>query len=284
MPGESVEELNRPETAWARLAEFGLTPDNATLERHVMYTFRARWADEWRKDRVLLAGDAAHLMPPFAGQGMCAGIRDAENLLWKLDAVLGGRRGRRPAGHLRPRAHPARALLDRVLHGPGPGDLRDRSRGRGRPRPAAAGRDRGPRRSPRPRRSRRTSVPGSPGPTRRRATSPTRATSPSTAAAGASTTCSATAGPCSPVPGRWPLLDDETRAWAQHQRIRFFEIGDGAPVSDDDGTYATYFAELDAEVAVVRPDHYLYDAGAASELVPLLGRLRAHLGADVAVA
>ena len=85
-------------------------------------------------------------------------------------------------------------------------------------------------------------------------------------------------------PGALASLDEETRAWADHQRIRFFEIGDGAPVSDDDGTYATYFAELDAEVAVVRPDHYLYDAGAASELVPLLGRLRAHLGADVAVA
>ena len=66
--------------------------------------------------------------------------------------------------------------------------------------------------------------------------------------------------------------------------MRFVEIGEGAPVSDDEGTYAAWFDELDADAVVVRPDFYVYDAGAASELVPLLGRLRAHLGVDVAVA
>jgi 2-polyprenyl-6-methoxyphenol hydroxylase-like FAD-dependent oxidoreductase len=93
LPGESVEELNNSETAWRLLAPWGLTPDNAVLERHTVYTFQARWAEQWRSGRVLIAGDAAHLMPPFAGQGMCSGIRDAANLAWKLDLVLSGRAG-----------------------------------------------------------------------------------------------------------------------------------------------------------------------------------------------
>lgn len=91
LPGESIEELNRPETAWRLLEPHGITPDSATMHRHSVYTFRAQWVDQWRRGRVLLAGDAAHLMPPFAGQGMCAGIRDAANLVWKLDLVLRGR-------------------------------------------------------------------------------------------------------------------------------------------------------------------------------------------------
>lgn len=90
MPHETIQEMNTPEYAWRRMAEWGLTPDNSTMERHAVYTFRARWAYEWRRGRLLLAGDAAHLMPPFAGQGMCAGLRDAGNLVWRLDRVLSG--------------------------------------------------------------------------------------------------------------------------------------------------------------------------------------------------
>ena len=91
LPSETVEELNAEETAWRLLEPWGITTGTATLERHTVYTFQARWCDTWRKGRLLLAGDSAHLMPPFAGQGMCSGLRDAVNLAWKLDLVLDGR-------------------------------------------------------------------------------------------------------------------------------------------------------------------------------------------------
>jgi 2-polyprenyl-6-methoxyphenol hydroxylase-like FAD-dependent oxidoreductase len=90
LPGENTEMLNSPETAWELLAPWGLTPENAAMERHTVYRFQARLAQKWRDGRALIAGDAAHLMPPFAGQGMCSGFRDANNLAWRLDLVLRG--------------------------------------------------------------------------------------------------------------------------------------------------------------------------------------------------
>jgi resorcinol 4-hydroxylase (NADPH) len=90
LPGESIDELNREETAWHLLESWGVTPDTAELERHAVYRFQARYAQEWRQGRGLIAGDAAHLMPPFAGEGMCAGLRDAFALAWRLDLILRG--------------------------------------------------------------------------------------------------------------------------------------------------------------------------------------------------
>ncbi|UFR00897.1 bifunctional 3-(3-hydroxy-phenyl)propionate/3-hydroxycinnamic acid hydroxylase [Streptomyces sp. Go40/10] len=90
LPGERAADLNREETAWRLLAPYGVTPDTARLLRSTTYIFQARWADEWRAGHVLLAGDAAHLMPPFAGQGMCSGVRDVVGLAWRLDLVLRG--------------------------------------------------------------------------------------------------------------------------------------------------------------------------------------------------
>src|SRR4029450_7667578 len=93
LPDETREALDREESAWRLLAPWGVNPGNAKLERQALYTRRACWADRWRHGRLFVAGDAAHLMPPFAGQGMCAGLRDAMNLAWKLDLALGGRAG-----------------------------------------------------------------------------------------------------------------------------------------------------------------------------------------------
>jgi 3-(3-hydroxy-phenyl)propionate hydroxylase len=67
-----------------------LDGEGVEIERAVVYTFHTRMAARWRRGRALLAGDAAHVMPPFAGQGFSSGARDAGNLAWKLDAVLRG--------------------------------------------------------------------------------------------------------------------------------------------------------------------------------------------------
>lgn len=91
LEGESKDEIATEARAWELMAPWGVSAENAQIERHAIYTFAARWCDEWRRGRMLLAGDSAHLMPPFAGQGMSSGIRDAANLEWKLDLVLSGR-------------------------------------------------------------------------------------------------------------------------------------------------------------------------------------------------
>jgi len=67
----------------------GVAPEQLDVLRQTAYTFRAAVAERWRRGRVFLLGDAAHLTPPFIGQGMGAGLRDAANLAWKLALVLG---------------------------------------------------------------------------------------------------------------------------------------------------------------------------------------------------
>jgi 3-(3-hydroxy-phenyl)propionate hydroxylase len=80
--------------------------------RAAEYTFRAQVADRWRDRRVFLLGDAAHLTPPFIGQGMCAALRDGMNLAWKLAGVLDGSLPETVLGTYQiERKHHARAMI-----------------------------------------------------------------------------------------------------------------------------------------------------------------------------
>lgn len=81
---QSLGELLRPWTGTADL-------DGLEIVRSAEYTFRARIASRFRAGRVFLLGDAAHLTPPFIGQGLAAGLRDSDNLAWKIAHVLQGR-------------------------------------------------------------------------------------------------------------------------------------------------------------------------------------------------
>ncbi|MFC0437068.1 bifunctional 3-(3-hydroxy-phenyl)propionate/3-hydroxycinnamic acid hydroxylase [Kutzneria buriramensis] len=97
LPGEDEQELVSDAAVWRLLGRQGITRDHVTVLRAVVYSHHVRAAARWRVGRVFLAGDAAHAMPPWIGQGMAAGVRDAANLCWKLAAVV---RGELPAAVL----------------------------------------------------------------------------------------------------------------------------------------------------------------------------------------
>ncbi|OWU65192.1 MAG: FAD-binding monooxygenase, partial [Armatimonadetes bacterium Cent15-Ar3] len=89
LPGDSLSSDFPEEQLWPLLSRW-LQPHEAKLWRAAAYRFHGLVANEWRRERILLAGDAAHMTPPFMAQGMVSGLRDAHNLAWKLKRVISG--------------------------------------------------------------------------------------------------------------------------------------------------------------------------------------------------
>ncbi|GAB4078355.1 bifunctional 3-(3-hydroxy-phenyl)propionate/3-hydroxycinnamic acid hydroxylase MhpA [Nostocoides australiense] len=285
LPDETIEQLNTTETAWKRMEPWGLTPDNSVLERHAVYTFRAMWAEpeQWRKGRVLIAGDAAHLTPPFAGQGMCAGIRDAQNLSWKLHAVLAGRAPDTLLDSYGPeRSNNMQYWINFAV---GLGEVicvQDAE--------AAAQRDAAMKTAiadpslappPPPPPTLTAGVIGS-HPLAGHLSHQYRVQRGDTTdyfdhVAGYGWAVVSRAG----APAR--ELTPQTLGWAQANGVILAAVGgEGADLVDADGGYAAWFDEIDADFVVLRPDFYIYDAGRAGSLEPVLGTLRRVLDGGVA--
>ena len=113
MPGETEEQLSEPHNMRQLLSKVLPNPDHVELIRQRVYTHNARIAERFRVDRVLLAGDAAHIMPVWQGQGYNSGMRDAFNLAWKLALVVNGNAGERLLDtYQQERRDHAKAMID----------------------------------------------------------------------------------------------------------------------------------------------------------------------------
>jgi len=284
LPGEDINDLNKTETAWEFLQPWGLTPDNAVLERHTVYRFQAHWVDRWRKGRVLIAGDAAHLMPPFAGQGMGAGLRDVFNLVWKLDLVLRGTAGEQLLDTYGPERSPhVRHFIDvsiglgRVICVPG---LEEATARDAELMAAIADPSLAPAAPPPPRLGPGVLAEGDP-------------------QAGLLSIQSRVAyqgeeGLFDDVVGRgWFVLTTATAelalpADAQEvlDRLTGTVLRVGAPGTDStdlgdlDGRYEEWFAALGNDTVIVRPDFYVYAAIDSTKLAHALLELKSHLRTD----
>jgi len=92
-PGETEADFPTSAEVWPLLEALGVTSDDVEIHQHAFYRHHVRGAETWRQGRIFLAGDAAHLMPPWARDDMQSGMRDAHNLGWKLARVLRGELG-----------------------------------------------------------------------------------------------------------------------------------------------------------------------------------------------
>ncbi len=294
LPDEPRADLDREEAAWRLLAPWDVTPANATLERHAVYTFQARCVEQWRRGSVLVAGDAAHQMPPFAGQGMCSGLRDAANLAWKLDLVLRGEAGGALLDAYGEERGPQVAAVIRtsmelgeIICVPDAAQAADRDALMTAARPEDSVTEQPP-------------LPGLAGGVRH-PTSPHAGelfVQGDVAIGGLRLRFDDHAGTGWRLvarAGAVPPLVPELAAWFERIGGRIVVVadpdaGDGArrdpaAVDDPDGTYGAWFATHEAVAALQRPDFHLYGTAAdAHAVVDLLGHLRASLDTAAAPA
>lgn len=269
LEGERKEDFNNAAAAWSLLAPLGWNPSNAVLERHTVYTFRAAVAQTWRRGRLMIAGDAAHLTPPFAAQGLCAGLRDVASLAWRLDLVLRGRANEALLdGYSDERRVHARALVEFAVElgkiicllDPQAAEARDRQL----------------------REARKEEPGGMPAP--RLGASPLlRAGDPHAGGLGVQGRIRhfGRTGRFDDLVGNgFVLIGDghdpasrlrpEQRAFLEELGVRSIGVGPGCPAQDIDGTYRRWFDALQCSAVLVRPDFYVYGAGEADELVGAL--------------
>ena len=90
LPGDDAATIITEDATYGLIAPWLQRSDVQAIERTIVYTFRGMQARQWYRGHVAVAGDAAHLTPPFLGQGLCSGVRDAANLAWKIGAALRG--------------------------------------------------------------------------------------------------------------------------------------------------------------------------------------------------
>ncbi len=265
MPGENPATISEPEHVCRSSRRGDSTRRTPSSSAGAVYTFQARWAKNWYRGRVAIAGDAAHQMPPFAGQGLNSGVRDAANLAWKLDLALAGRAPfsildsytAERAEHIQYAIQFFRRAREgdlRARPGRGEGTRCAHARPRGRPlarAPAAAGR--GVHARHRRRRAGRTIVPQfrvtAPG-----FPEPTRFDDVIGADAAAGTL----------------LVTREPTAIDGRTLERLAAVGGtvvqfGIDVLDAEGSYAAEFDRIGAVAYLARPDGYYFGAAARPE-------------------
>ena len=292
-PEEDPARAVDPERVWALVAPY-LTRGDAELIRVANYVFRSRIAERWREGPVLLAGDAAHEMPPFLAQGMCSGMRDAHNIAWKLDLVLGDLAGEAILDTYQPEREPhVRFITEKAIELGRVQTLRDPELARERDQRLLAQR----RQNEAPERLRYPPLAGGAlagglGAPQAGEFFP-QGRVRSRGAEGRFDDVVGP-GPCVVARGealaaldparreRWDRLGGRIALIVGAGERSGGQAGEVCEVEDVEGVYADWFEANDREAAVVRPDWYLFGAVAdGEELAALLAEIERALGVPV---